>query len=181
MREARGSNLRTSARRALRTSALALAAMLASMGCRASLPPSIGHPLVGAQAPPFNEATLDEREVSVPGYLSTHVTVIDFWASWCGTCQETMPALEALYRDRRNEGLVVVGVSVDENEELAARGAEALGASFPIVFDEGQRLAATFAIRQVPTTFVVDRAGVVRWVGSDPASVRRAVAALLDE
>jgi cytochrome c biogenesis protein CcmG/thiol:disulfide interchange protein DsbE len=92
-----------------------------------------------------------------------------------------MPALDALYRDRRSQGLVVVGVSVDEEEELAARGAELLGASFPIVFDRGRRLSATFGVSQVPTTFVVDRSGVVRWVGRDPAGIRSAVSALLDQ
>ena len=162
-------------------SALVCAAGLAVAGCRASMPPSLQHPLVGSASPKFNEVTIDEREVNVPGYLSTHVTVIDFWASWCGTCQETMPALDALYRDHRAEGLVVVGVSVDEDESLAARGAEQLGASFPIVFDEGQRLQSTFRVSQVPTTFVLDRSGTVRWVGRDPASIRSAVTALLDE
>jgi len=161
--------------------AFACAAALGLGGCRTAMPPSIQHPLVGAASPKFNEVTIDDREVSVPGYLSTHVTVIDFWASWCGTCQDTMPALDALYRDHRADGLVVVGVSVDEDASLAARGAQMMGTSFPIVFDEGQRLASTFRVNQVPTTFVVDRAGKVRWVGRDPAGIRSAVTALLDE
>ncbi|MRG94614.1 TlpA family protein disulfide reductase [Polyangium spumosum] len=150
------------------------------LGCAPALPASMGHPLLGAASPPFHETAIDERSVDVPGTLRTHVTVIDFWASWCGSCQQTMPALEALYQDRRAEGLVVVGVSVDDHEEDAARGAEAFGVSFPIVYDFGHRLQYAFDVSSVPITFVVDRSGTVRFVGRDPSSIRRAVIALMD-
>ncbi len=160
--------------------ALACVGAIGLFGCAPPMPTSIGHPLVGSASPPFHETAIDERSVDVPGTLRTHVTVIDFWASWCGSCQDTMPALDALYRDRRAEGLVVVGVSVDESAEEAARGAEAFGVSFPIVYDFGHRLQYAFDVSQVPTTFVVDRAGTVRFVGRDPTSIRSAVVALMD-
>jgi cytochrome c biogenesis protein CcmG, thiol:disulfide interchange protein DsbE len=160
--------------------ALVCAGAIGLFGCSTRLPPSIDHPLVGYESPAFQETAIDDRPVIVPGYQSTKVTVIDFWASWCGSCMDTMPALERLWRDKRDEGLVVVGVSVDDGPRDALRGAYAFGLSFPIVHDASHRLASEYGVYQVPTTFVVDSAGMVRYVGRDPASIRLAVAALMD-
>jgi len=154
--------------------------LLGVSGCAPPLPPSMPHPLLGYRTPDFHETAIDERSVDVPGTLRSRVTVIDFWASWCGSCQVTMPSLESLWRARRAEGLMVVGVSVDDTPDDAERGAEAFGVSFPIVFDGGHRLTSAFGVYQVPTTFVVDRSGRIRYVGRDPASIERAVIALMD-
>jgi cytochrome c biogenesis protein CcmG/thiol:disulfide interchange protein DsbE len=76
---------------------------------------------------------------------------------------------------------MVIGVNVDEPEYVAAAGAEALGASFPIVADRAQQLSRRYGVAQVPLTFVVDRAGVVRWVGNNPEQARTAARVLLAE
>jgi len=159
---------------------LPAAIVLASCGAGA-VPPSLAHPLAGAAAPEFQRESTDAREVGVPGSDRTKATIVDFWASWCGACQETMPALDKLWRDRREEGLMVIGVSVDEVPDEAVAMAEHLGASFPVVLDPHQRLAATYGVAKVPLTFVVDRVGTVRWVGRDPSAARRAVDVLLAE
>jgi cytochrome c biogenesis protein CcmG, thiol:disulfide interchange protein DsbE len=104
------------------------------------------------------------------------VTVLDFWATWCAACQISIPALDSLFRSHKDDGLMVIGINVDEPEPQAAAGAQALGASFPIVVDVGQRLSARYGVAQIPLTFVVDHEGVVRWVGSD---ARQATAAAL--
>ena len=59
--------------------------------------------------------------------------------------------------------------------------AQALHASFPIVVDASARFLRSYRVGQVPLTFVVDRSGTVRWVGRDPAAVRRAVEIVLAE
>jgi len=161
---------------------LVLAAILALVlgGCAAPMPPSMSHPLLGQSAPRFDAVSLDNQTVMVPAFGGAKATVLDFWASWCGSCQVTMPSLERLYRDRRRSGLVVLGISVDEHPEQALNGAYQFGVTFPIVHDRGQDLQATFGVSQVPTTFVLDASGRVRFVGSDPESIKRAVSALMD-
>lgn len=151
------------------------------IGCATPMPPSVQHPLLGQPGPAFEAVSLDNQSVSVPSYGgSARVTVLDFWASWCGSCQVTMPALDRLYRDRRRDGLLVVGLSVDETAEQALDGAYRFGVTFPVVHDRGQELQAAFGVGQVPTTFVLDVTGRVRFVGSDPESIKRAVQALMD-
>jgi len=160
--------------------ASAALAALVLVGCAAPMPPSTAHPLLGQPGPVFEAVSLDNQAVSVPSYGAARVTVLDFWASWCGSCQVTMPALERLYRDRRRDGLAVVGISVDEQSEQALDGAYRFGVTFPVVHDRGQELQSMFGVSQVPTTFVLDVTGRVRFVGSDPESIKRAVSALMD-
>ncbi len=140
----------------------------------------MSHPLLGQPGPPFDAVSLDNQSVMVPVYGGAKATVLDFWASWCGSCQVTMPSLERLYRDRRRDGLVVLGISVDEQPEQALDGAYRFGVTFPVVHDRGQELQSTYGVSQVPTTFVLDAVGRVRFVGSDPESIKRAVSALMD-
>jgi cytochrome c biogenesis protein CcmG, thiol:disulfide interchange protein DsbE len=119
------------------------------------------------------------RDVGIPGSDRTKVTVVDFWASWCAACQQTIPALDDIYRSRKRDGVMVIGVSVDETDEVAASAAEEMGASFPIVVD--QRLAAVYGVSKIPLTFVVDSNSQVRWVGRDPGQIEQAVEVVLDE
>jgi peroxiredoxin len=145
------------------------------------MPPSAPHPLAGSAAPEFHETTTSDREVGVPGGMRTRVTVVDFWASWCSGCQQTLPAMDALYRDRHEDGVMVIGVDVDEASEEGLALARKLRATFPIVLDPGMRLAGRYGVGSVPLTFVVDRRGTVRWVGRDPGAARRAVEFVLAE
>lgn len=158
---------------------LALVAPLCAACGPTSMPRSVGHPLADASAPRFHEAALSSREVGIPSGDRTRITVIDFWASWCAGCQETIPELDDLWRDRKHDGVLVIGVSVDEDPDVAEQAARQLGASFPIVVS--QRLAARYAVGKIPLTFVVDNAGAVRWVGRDPRAMRQAVEFLLRE
>ncbi len=150
-------------------------------GCGAGgMPPSLQHPLAGGRAPML-PAPSGEGEVGIWHGAPVKVTVVDFWASWCQGCQESIPALDALYRDKRADGLSVIGVSVDEKSDDAYAAAQAVHASFPIVVDSSARFLRSYRVGQVPLTFVVDRSGTVRWVGRDPAAARRAVEIVLAE
>lgn len=160
---------------------IGVAVWLGLVGCApTSMPRSVGHPLAGEAAPRFEKtAAMSSREVSVPGTGRTRVTVVDFFASWCGPCQETIPVLDELWRDHRRDGLMVIGVSIDESTEEAVSAAERMGASFPIVVD--QRLAYRYAVAKIPITFVIDEAGTVRWVGRRPDEIRQAVEFMLSQ
>jgi cytochrome c biogenesis protein CcmG/thiol:disulfide interchange protein DsbE len=165
-----------------RLAALLFAAALGLPACARGMPPSVQHPLAGAQAPRMAElsASSEQTQVGLPQGAAVKVVVVDFWASWCPTCQQSLPALDALYRDKREDGVRVVGVSIDEHAESAYAFAASLHATFPVVVDDG-RLAHSFGVGQVPLTFVVDGGGTVRWVGNDAGAARRAVEAVLAE
>jgi peroxiredoxin len=143
------------------------------------MPPSIGHPLADSNAPAFHEMSANSGDVGLPADPLTRVTVVDFWASWCGECQRTVPMLDALWQEKRDKGVMVIGVSIDEHPEEAKAAAERLGATFPIVADSWMQVARKFGVSKIPLTFVVDGNNTVRWVGRDPAEARQAVEVVL--
>ena len=109
------------------------------------------------------------------------MAVIEFRASWCAACEQTMPSLDALFQDKKAEGVMVIGVSLDETRDRAIAMSHRLGTTFPIVLDPRQRIASLYAVGKIPLTFVVDQKGTVRWIGRDPGDARRAVDAVLGE
>ncbi|KIG19404.1 thioredoxin family protein [Enhygromyxa salina] len=92
--------------------------------------------------------------------LAGKMVIIDFWASWCEPCQEAMPGLDELAGDYADR-LVVIGVSVDEDPEQARAFVQRVGVGFPIIHDSDHSIAARWAPPKMPTTFVVDPAGVI--------------------
>ena len=92
------------------------------------------------------------------------VVYVDFWASWCVPCRQSMPALDALYRKHGPAGFAVVGVNKDVTEEDAKRFIQRVPVGFPLVADEGDSLARAFGVKAMPSGYLIDRAGIVRYV-----------------
>ena len=119
---------------------------------------------VGEPTPNFNLPDIHSgQKVSLAG-LKGKVVVVDFWASWCAPCKEEMPVLESLYKRFKDSGLVIVGVSVDNELANAKKFVGALKVSFPIVHDAGHAVADKFKPPRMPTSIVIDKAGKIRFI-----------------
>lgn len=101
-----------------------------------------------------------------PSNARGKVLVLDFWATWCAPCKASFPKIDALYRKHRAAGLEVVGVDEDEEHGEVAQFLADTKATFPIAFDKGGRAAEAFGVETMPSSFVIDRRGVVRYVHS---------------
>ncbi|MGE3772077.1 MAG: TlpA family protein disulfide reductase [Gammaproteobacteria bacterium] len=108
-------------------------------------------------------AALDEaRRAAYAG----RVTVIDFWASWCPPCRKLMPLLDELRAARAADGLAVVAINVDEKRKDAEHFLARVAVRYPVVFDPAGHCPAVFGVPGMPTTYLVDRRGIVRHVHS---------------
>ncbi len=163
---------------------LALAA-LAAAACAAprALPRAasrIGQPVE------LSARDLQGREVDVAADAGV-VRVIDFWATWCEPCRDQLPALERLRRELGPRGLSVYAVSFDEDQAQIPRFLAVTPVGFHVLWDRGGEVwAPRYDLYRLPTTLLVDRRGIVRFVheGFDEAIAaeeRRQVEMLIDE
>jgi thiol-disulfide isomerase/thioredoxin len=95
---------------------------------------------------------------------SGKVVLVDFWASWCGPCKESFPALNRLHAKYASKGLVIIGVGVDDDAAKYKSFAAKMGAAFPLAHDAGHQAAGFFNPPAMPTSYLVDRKGVIRHV-----------------
>ena len=87
------------------------------------------------------------------------ITILDFWASWCGPCREEMPNVKHLLDTYASKGLGVIGISVDQNKDGWAAAVSDLGLSWPQVNDEKGELSALFNVEFIPYIVVADNEG----------------------
>lgn len=138
---------------------------------------------VGDVPPEINLTALDGTKISLAS-LRGKVVVVDFWASWCAPCKEEMPVLESLHKRFASKGLVIIGVSVDNERENAEEFIKGVKVTFPIVHDANKKVAGSFKPPKMPTSFVIDKTGKVRFVHAgfhkdDAKKLEQEISALL--
>lgn len=149
----------TGVRMMLRTCGVALA-LLAAVS-QAAVSPSGAPTLVGREAPDFVLRSADGKNRRLSEFRG-QVVLINFWARWAGDSRQQMPALDRINTTYSRAGLVVLGVSVDEDARRAREFAAAMKLGYPILFataDTGRN----YLLGRMPMTILVDRSGIVRY------------------
>ncbi|MBD3347776.1 MAG: redoxin domain-containing protein [Candidatus Eisenbacteria bacterium] len=140
-------------------------------------------PEEGMLPPGFTLSDLDGEEVSLSDFEGK-VVVLDLWATWCPPCRKEIPFLVELYDDLENEGLVVLGVGLDQGGRgVLAPFAEEYGITYPVLVGD-RAVQAAYRVTSIPTTFLIGRDGriAVKHVGFSPSmeqQMRDEVMALL--
>jgi peroxiredoxin len=115
----------------------------------------------GAEAPGFRLPSLDGAEVSLESYRG-RLVVLNFWATWCPPCVAEMPSLQRLEKTLGAEGLAVVTVSTDEDQEALREFVTRHGLTLPVLLDPGGQVASdVYRTTGYPETFVVDPEGIL--------------------
>ncbi len=112
--------------------------------------------------PDFNLPTLEGGQITL-SELRGKVVVIDFWATWCPPCREEIPGFIKLYDQYKDEGLEIIGISLDtgEKSKLSAFVKE-WKINYPIVIGDDNVTRDYGGIRAIPTTFIIDKKGAIR-------------------
>jgi peroxiredoxin len=141
----------------------------APLGCdeggKGAATPSGNHPLVGKPAPEFSlPAQSGAKRASLESEQGK-VVLVDFWATWCGPCKASFPKYEALAK-KYSDGVAVIGIAEDDESDGIKAFAAETGATFPLAWDAEKSVAASYRPESMPTSFIVDKNGLVRFVHS---------------
>lgn len=112
----------------------------------------------------FPDLAAQKLEGKLPDSLKGKVLLVDFWASWCPPCVQSFPTMEELHRRFKDRGLVIIAVSVDEKATAVELFLKKHPASFSIVRDAEHRLVSAVDVSAMPTSFIVDAEGRVRFL-----------------
>ena len=125
----------------------------------------IPSPREGFLAPDFTLDTLDGNQITL-SELRGKVVVVNLWTSWCPPCRAEMPAIETVYQENKEQGLEVLAVNstYQDSEANAAAFVQELGLTFPILLDRDGRVSNRYQLRALPTTYFIDRQGIIRSV-----------------
>lgn len=140
----------------------------------------------GDRAPAFSAPALDgDGKLSLAAYKGK-VVFLDFWASWCAPCLTSLPMLEELRKELAGQDFQILAVNVDKDRDKAKRflGRHPIG--YPSVSDPEGKLPATFELKAMPTSFLIDRKGVIRHIHdgfrpSDMNGLKDRIRALLEK
>jgi peroxiredoxin len=118
-------------------------------------------PEKGFVAPDFTLDMLDGPETTLSD-LRGQVVLINFWATWCPPCRAEMPAIQEVYDRYRDQGFVVLAVDLREGDAQVKGFIEQMELTFPILMDRDGDVSERYRIRSIPTTYFVDRSGVIQ-------------------
>jgi thiol-disulfide isomerase/thioredoxin len=112
-------------------------------------------------APDFSLKTLEGQELTLAS-LKGKVVLIDFWATWCGPCRESIPHLVDLYKNYREKGFEIIGMSVDKGDaEVVRRYSKTMAIPYPILI-ASEAVTRNYGVTALPTTFLIDKEGKIQ-------------------
>ena len=146
-----------------------LTLVLLVTGCSAGSEPPDGKsptaPVEGTQvgnlAPDFQLQNLDGQAVSLSDFRGKPV-LVNFWASWCPPCRSEMPYIQEIYEEWSDKGLLVLAINIGESSSKAEEFMQSYNLSFTVLLDTKQDVAQRYNITGIPTTFFIDKDGIIQ-------------------
>jgi peroxiredoxin len=133
-----------------------------ALGCASAAVAAAPSGIVGKDAPDFALKANDGTNLRLSEYRG-QVVLLNFWARWANDSRREMPALSRINDTYRRAGLVVLGISIDEDLQRAHEFLDSMKVSYPVMFDTGSNVGQDYQLGKLPMTILVDRSGVVRY------------------
>jgi len=150
--------------------AMILIGSLITTGCSEDLS-AVRGPEIGNLAPDFQLNNLDGQHVSLSDLRGKPV-LVNFWTSWCPPCRSEMPFIQDTFTDKKwaDEGLGVVAIDIGESPSTVSEFAKEYGLTFHMLLDVARDVSLEYYVRAIPTTFFIDRGGIIREIRIGPFS-----------
>ena len=144
--------------------AMVLPVSTIALGCSARESPARGVE-IGNLAPDFQLDNLDGQSISLSDFRGKPV-LVNFWASWCPPCRSEMPFIQDTFTDKKwaDKGLVVLAIDIGESPSTVSEFVNKYGLTFPVLLDITQDVSLEYYVRAIPTTFLIDRDGIIQEV-----------------
>lgn len=125
---------------------------------------------IGNMAPDFQLKSLNGTSVKLSDMRGKPV-LVNFWATWCGPCRSEMPYLQQINDTWTAKGLVMLEVDLGENSAIVHNFMTSLNLTLPVLLDSAQTVANTYSVSAIPTTYFIDKNGIIRGknVGAFPS------------
>lgn len=115
---------------------------------------------VGNIAPDFETVNDNGEPVKLSDFRG-QVVLINFWGTWCGPCRLEMPAFEAAYQDKADNGFTILAVNNRDTTDAVTQFRDEFGLSFPLVLDNNEAIRKQYGVFSFPSTYVLNREGVI--------------------
>jgi peroxiredoxin len=117
----------------------------------------------GGAAPAFNLSDLAGQSSALSQYKG-QVVMVNFWATWCGPCQQEMPLLDQMYKKYKPAGFVLLGVNVDKESPAVRELLARKPVSFPVLLDPTNAVSKAYHLDEMPSSVIIDRKGTIRYL-----------------
>jgi len=117
----------------------------------------------GGPAPAFTLTTLSGQQGALSQYKG-QVVMVNFWATWCGPCQQEMPLLDQIYKKYKPAGFTLIGVNVDKDEPAVKELLARKPVSFPVLLDPANEVSKAYHLDEMPSSVIIDRKGQIRYL-----------------
>lgn len=133
-------------------------ALVAVVGCASP------HPLVGEEAPQIRLDLLDGGTMDLSRHLGKDIVILDFWATWCGPCRESMPIIEKVAADYRSRNVVLYTVNEGDDDAAIRKFLENIKLDCAVALDRSLVAGAAYQAEFIPQTVLIDKKGRIQAV-----------------
>ena len=132
---------------------------------------------------PISEKGLDGSNISLDDFKGK-ILLLDFWATWCEPCRVELPLVQSVYEDFHDRGFEILGISLDEDEDLLRTFLDENNMPWPQIFDGlgwNNHVAQKYRVMAIPTTYLLDRQGIIRYRNPRGQELRERVQGLIQD
>ncbi len=133
--------------------------VLLLVGCSPSSEPSVAS--AGKPAPDFQLQSLDGQTVSLSSFHGKPV-LINFWTTWCSPCRVEMPYIQQIHEEWSGVGLILLAINIGESSSKVESFMQSYNLSLPVLLDTSGDVAQRYNITGIPTTFFIDKDGIIQ-------------------
>ena len=119
---------------------------------------------VAGPAPAFTLTSAVTGQQAALSEYKGQVVLVNFWATWCGPCQQEMPLLEQMYKKYKPAGFTLIGVNVDKEAPPVKELLTRKPVSFPVLLDPANQVSKAYHVDEMPSSVIIDRKGVIRYI-----------------